>query len=208
MYRVTTLMITSHSPSTLHNNISAGHLKSETKELNKKIECQKKCGIKMIHISYSSPGQQWSVRVLPCFGSHLFSSSCFVLLFLLCRLCERERGDRWRTPLPSGRQSLRMQAHVNHRLSCEGSCQWRANHMAWHHSWYVTLPAIEMLPHCVSERARGSHTRKKAVCRTYRSICSRSPKMIWTHARTSQRRFQSSPPAAVSWKYKTHLDLY
>lgn len=30
---------------------------------------------------------------------------------------------------PRGSQSLWMRPHVNHRLSCDGSCQWRASHM-------------------------------------------------------------------------------
>lgn len=30
---------------------------------------------------------------------------------------------------PGGSQSLWMRPHVNHRLSCDGSCQWRASHM-------------------------------------------------------------------------------
>ena len=77
-----------------------------------------------------------------------FSTPVVVTLFLLpfsllprfFWLCEREHSDRWRVPLPPGRQSLWMRAHVNHPLSCDGSCQWRASHMAWHHSWYVTHP--------------------------------------------------------------------
>lgn len=56
------------------------------------------------------------------------------VFFFLCHslLIPFSLSARWQMASPSppgGSQSLWMRPHVNHRLSCDGSCQWRASHM-------------------------------------------------------------------------------
>jgi len=86
--------------------------------------------------------------------------ACYTLVRCVC-----SGSDRWWAPHPSGRQSLRMRARVNHPLSCDGSCQWRAHHMAWHQSRYVTLPARDATPpRCSPEKDNAYRITDNRAC--------------------------------------------
>lgn len=75
------------------------------------------------------------MRLTPFFPKMEANRSCLnPVRFFLCHslLIPFSLSAQWQMASPSppgGSQSLWMRPHVNHRLSCDGSCQWRASHM-------------------------------------------------------------------------------